>query len=128
MHCTKQERGRLEYKRLVGLYESIRADGFNREFGHPRFLLMQRGPSYRYISAGNGNHRTAVMAALGYETMPAVFRVPGIIDVDMVDYWPQVCNGVWSRDQAIAYFNHLFDFDSLAWAREKGMLLEQVKA
>ena len=29
------------------------------------------------------------------------------------------------RADAVRYFNHLFDFDSRGWARERGLLLEQ---
>lgn len=116
------KKGRLEFERLVTIYKSIRKNGFDRTRGHANFLLLRRGNSYRFLAQGDGNHRTAAMAALGYETIPAVFQRPVVIDISMADYWPQVCNGIWNREQAIVYFNHLFDFDSRAWARDRGLL------
>lgn len=62
------------------------------------------------------------MSALGYKTIPAVFKRDHIIRVDDVDYWPQVRSGVWGRDDALRYVDHLFDFDSRAWAQERGLL------
>lgn len=116
------KKGRLEYERLVNIYESIRDHGYDRTQGHAHFLLLRRGESYRFLVQGDGNHRTAAMAALGFKTIPAVFQRPVVIDISMADYWPQECNGIWSREQAIAYFNHLFDFDSREWARDRGVL------
>lgn len=60
------------------------------------------------------------MSALGYETIPAIFFRSHVVDIEMARHWPNVRNGLWTREQAEAYFHHLFDFDSLAWAREQG--------
>lgn len=116
-------KGRLEYQRLVAIYESLKANGYDRSRGHAHFLLLRRGDSYRFVSKGQGNHRTAAMVALGHETIPAVFSEPYVIDVSMVDYWPQVRRGVWSRAQAEAYVAHLFRFDDRTWARERSVVL-----
>lgn len=116
-------KGRLEFERLVTIYESIKRDGYAREHGHAHFLVLRRGDSYRYVSKGQGNHRTAAMSAIGYETIPAVFAKCWMVDIDLVDHWPQVRLGVWTRGQAEAYFDHLFDFDSRDWARERGLLV-----
>jgi hypothetical protein len=45
-----------------------------------------------------------------------------VIDVDDVDRWPQVRAGVWTREAAIRYIDHLFDFDATAWARQLGLI------
>jgi len=119
------KKGRFEYQRLTRIYETLKTKGYDRTYGSTRFLLLRRGAEYRYLSAGNGNHRTAAMTALGYKTVPAVFRRPIVIDSDMASYWPQVRRGVWTRKQALAYFNHLFDFDSRSWAGEQRLLDHQ---
>ena len=106
------KKGMLEYKRLISIFESIKKNGFDRRLGHAHFLLLKKGDSYRFLSEGSGNHRTAAMAVLGYDTIPAFYQHSSIIDVSMVDYWPQVRTGLWSRKQAIANFDYLFDFNS----------------
>jgi hypothetical protein len=119
---VSERKGRLEYQRLVSIYESIEEDDYDRAHGHATFLLLRRGTEFRYLNWGTGNHRTAAMTALGKETIPAVFSSPYIVDVGMAKYWPQVRSGAWTHEQAEAYFNHLFDFDSQAWARAQGLL------
>lgn len=114
-------KGRLEFERLVRIYESIEQHGYASEHGHAHFLLLRRGDSYRFVSQGQGNHRTAAMSALGYETIPAVFSKRWMVDIDLVDHWPQVRAGAWTKDEAEGYFEHLFEFDSRDWARRRGL-------
>jgi len=117
--------GVLEYQRLISVYRSLKSDGYNRSYGHTNFILLMRGNEYRILNVGQGNHRTAAMAALGHKTVPARFFRNHVINIDMAQYWPQVRNGLWTEDEAEAYFHHLFDFDSGAWARERGLLSEE---
>ena len=116
--------GELEYRRLVDICERIKAEGYDRSFGHANFLVLRRSDDYRFLNKGGGTHRAAAMAALGYETIPAVLGRSHVVDVEMARYWPNVQDGLWTREQAEAYFHHLFDFDSCAWARERGLLRE----
>lgn len=109
---VSDRKGRLEYARLVNVYESIKKNGYDISHGFAHFILLKRGDEYRFMSYGNGNHRTAVMSALDFETIPAVFSSNFITNIDMAEYWPQVRRGIWSLEQAGAYFNYLFDFDS----------------
>lgn len=121
---VSQWKGELEYQRLVSVYESIKRHGFMRSLGHPRFLVMRRGDEYRFLAEGDGNHRTAAMAALGFDRVPAVFKRDHIVDLAMAPYWPQVKRGTWTVEEAVAYFNHLFDFDSRVWACERGLVVD----
>lgn len=114
--------GELEFQRLVDIYETLRNEGYDRSCGHAMFLVLRRGSDYRFLNKGGGSHRTAAMAALGYETIPGCFFRSHVVDIDMARYWPNVQNGLWSREQAEAYFHHLFDFDSRAWAQEQGYI------
>lgn len=71
----------------------------------------------------SGNHRTAVMDALGYDTVPVQFDRPRrILDIETVDYWPQVTNGIWTRSQAVKYFKFLFNLSPLTWAKNKELI------
>lgn len=114
--------GRLEYRRLVNVYESIQKNGYDRRLGHAHFLVLKRANDIRFLAMGPGNHRSAAMAALGRETIPSIFASFHVVDADMAEYWPQVRRGEWTKEQAEAYIDHLFDFDSRAWACEHGLL------
>jgi hypothetical protein len=119
---TTDVKGRFEFERFTRVYESIREGGYDRGLGELKVELLRRGSEFLYLLWGGHFHRTAAVAALGYDSIPATFASPHCIDVNDVDYWPQVRRGVWPRQAAIDYFNHLFDFDSTAWARERGLL------
>lgn len=114
-------KGELEYARLVHVYRSIREHGYQLDKGGILIRPIKRGDNYRFI-IWEGNHRIAAMNALGYETIPASFGKLWIVDTNEVDYWPHVRHGVWDRESALQYVNHLFDFDSKAWARERNLL------
>jgi hypothetical protein len=115
------EKGRLEFNRFAQAYNSIKEFGYDRHQGELPVQTLHRDGELLFLLRGNF-HRTAAVAALGYVAIPATFASSHCIDVKDVDYWPQVRRGVWPRQAAIDYFNHLFDFDSTAWARERGLL------
>ncbi|MBS3805798.1 MAG: hypothetical protein KGY54_14725 [Oleiphilaceae bacterium] len=118
-----EDKRRLELNRLLALRASIAQNGFNRTFGDVNVRVLKRKNEFLFIANGGGHHRTAIMAALGYDFIPAQF-FPGPIvnDVADVELWPQVRFGNWSADQASAYVDHLFDFDSVAWARQQQLV------
>jgi len=117
------EKGRMEFKRLTDVFESINNEGYDSRFGYPHFRILKRGDEYLFNPV-RGKHRTAATAALGYDKIPAVYYRASVVDISMVEYWPQVRRGVWSRDQAISYVDHLFDFDSRSWAKKRNLTLE----
>ena len=123
---VSDEKGRFEFTRFTRVYESIKEYGYDRGRGDVKLVPLRRDDQFLYLLHGGHFHRITAVAALGYEAIPATFASPHCIDVKDVDYWPQVRRGVWPRQAAIDYFNHLFDFDSMAWARERGLLSEQV--
>lgn len=111
--------GHIETRRLASLHRSIGDQGYDRRQGDSRFYLVCRDGGYRAVLLGGGLHRTAAAASLGYESVPAQFQRPIAVDVRDVDHWPQVRSGVWSRTDALGYVDHLFDFDSAAWASRR---------
>lgn len=115
---VSDRKGRLEYKRLTDLLESVEREGFRPDGDHIAVQILKRGEDLRFWIA-HGYHRTAVLSALGYASFPATPRM--LIDVQYVDHWPQVYQGTWTKDQALAYFNHCFDFDARAWAQARGL-------
>jgi hypothetical protein len=122
---THPVKGELEYRRLTGIHDRLLATGYDRTYGDVSVRALRRGEELRFIVDGGGYHRTAALAAAGEKEVPATFVEPFVIAEEDARYWPQVRRGVWTRDAAIRYFHHLFDFDSREWAREHGLLLEQ---
>jgi hypothetical protein len=118
---TSSRLAEVEARRLRAAATVLRRDGYDRRFGDSLFYLVRRGGEQRAVKFGGGYHRTAAMAAIGAPTVPAQLRPPLAVDVDDVDDWPQVRSGLWSRRAAIRYVDHVFDFDAVAWARERGL-------
>ena len=119
-------KGCIEYQRLVNVFESIKASGYKRSAGWDGDvggILLRRGNSYGFLLS-HGYHRLAAVAVLGYHAIPVRIRHPVPVDIRDSAYWPQVRRAVWTREQAETYFHHLFDFDSRAWARDRGLSRE----
>jgi hypothetical protein len=118
---VSQVKGQLEFDRLINVYHALEEEGYDRSHGDLRIRPVKRGSEFIFLNRG-GYHRMAAMVALGYKKAPARFANPWIIDVDDVDYWPQVRRGVWHREEALQYVEHLFEFRSKDWARSIGII------
>lgn len=125
---VSDKKGNLEFMRLINIYNSIKEKGYDRKYGDVNALVLKRGSEYKYLNKGDGYHRTVAMVALGHDKIPTKFYNPWIISIDDIGYWPQVRNGLWSREEAAEYFNYLFDFDSRTWAQNLGLLRDQQKS
>ena len=123
---VSEELLRLEFERLRFLVEVFLEESYDRTHGEIQVTMLRREGDVRFLKTGPGYHRTAVYAALRHDIIPAVFRNPSpvVVDIHEIEEWPQVRRGVWERNEAEAYFHHLFDLDSRAWARERGLLRE----
>lgn len=116
---VSEKKGLLEYQRLLRVFNSIEGSGYDRTYGDITAQILVRGDELRYRIV-HGHHRVAVLAALGFESIAIVPTM--IVDCNNVDNWTQVKEKIWNRDQALRYFNHHFDFDSLLWARQRGLV------
>lgn len=101
---------------ILGVYRSIEARGYDPTKysgrgvdAHPRGFFLRSGDAYRFVILG-GNHRAAVLAALGYETIPVTFRgdYPRVIDVAAAADWPQVRQGNLTVGEARRTLLHYF--------------------
>jgi hypothetical protein len=119
---VSRELGQFEYARLRTLHESLKRDGYRRELGDVRVLVLSRGDDVRFLHYGGGYHRTVAMNVLGSDMIPARHVYGWIIDVDEAADWPGVRSGLWSEAQARAWVDYLFEFDSRAWARAAGLI------
>lgn len=113
--------GAFEYARLTNLAISLNRDGYQRERGDVRVQVVKRGEEVRFLTYGGGYHRTVAMDVLGHDVIPARHNWPWLIDVDEAPDWPGVRSGLWTEVQARAYVDHLFEFDSQAWAKRIGL-------
>jgi hypothetical protein len=68
-----------------------------------------------------GMNAYVAMKSADYKKLVAAFHRNSLVDVRDVDKWPNVMNGLWSPEQAVAYVDHLFDFCSMEWAAEEGL-------
>jgi hypothetical protein len=100
----------IEAERLGHLLSSIETKGLARHDQHDgdvrATILRKADGTWRWQVTG-GEHRAAVMAALGYSSIPA--RVLQIVDRNDVDIWPGVLSGVFSKDAALASFDLIFE-------------------
>ncbi len=108
------DKGRLEYRRLVALVDSISKRGYSRSGGDVTIRVLSRGKDFRFL-VRHGHHRVAALVALGHEFVPVV--PAELVDARYAAHWPGVYWGIWTLAEALAYLDHLFDFDSLRWAR-----------
>jgi hypothetical protein len=115
------KKGQIEYTRIVRTTKSIRRYGFDRARAEEDITVtaIERGDDYRFCII-HGQHRAAVLAALGYQHVPV--SLMRTVFISEVEHWPQVYRGIWAQAEAETYVNHLFDFDSHAWAQEKGLV------
>jgi len=109
------DKRKLEFHRLCSVVDSIKANGYNRSLGDCSYLVVKRYDDFRFIPCGGGFHRAVAMAALKYDWVPGYFFGSFMIDYAEVEYWPQVRKGVWSKSQALAYVDYLFDYNSRDW-------------
>jgi len=112
-------KGEIELKRIAELIASVQRNGYQRSLAPDGDIIayaLQREDEFRYVVV-SGLHRIAVLSALGYDQITLRLRRNMVINREDVGSWPLVTEGAYSTSSALAYFDHLFDFDSLNWAR-----------
>jgi hypothetical protein len=101
-------RGRFELSRLRRLVADVRARGFrigaDRDGVCSAHLLIDGAERRALIE--NGQHRIAVLGALGRRSAP-IWVLPHPVRRSQVATWPGVRAGVFTRDQALAVFDRL---------------------
>lgn len=119
---VSESMGKFEFNRLTNIYELLKVNAYDRQYGDIGVMIIRHENDYRFMLSGGGFHRAAAMAALCIERFPAQYLVPCFeADTKDVDHWPQVRSGLWTADEAIAYVEHLFEFDSYSWAGKMGL-------
>ena len=101
---------RIETSRLYSLMVSIRRNGLRWHNGTGgdilAVVLMRQDGRWRW-QAQTGQHRAAVLSALGFKNIPLC--VIKVVNRDDVDVWPNVVSGVFSRSVALRLFDCVFE-------------------
>jgi len=90
------------------LLHSIRSKGLisNRKNGYISAFFLFHNNSWRWILGGEGNHRAIVASALNMDFVDVC--VEGIIRYDDLEWWPNVCNGLYTKEEAEFIFESIF--------------------
>ncbi len=104
-----------EYQRLVGIYNSVQAQGFNLTLQTDTirgYFIRHQGMT-RSIIVG-GNHRAGVLTALKAPYIPVERHPdrPTLVQLEDLNEWPQVKNNTMSKAIAEAIFLSFFTFAS----------------
>lgn len=113
---VSDEKIRVESKRLIELLWSIEKNGYSPRYHDALncFVLMKDGEWKWYVESGQ--HRASVLAALGYQKIPA--HVRQIVRREDARFWPAVQSGLFSERIALALFDKMFNLESRAVARD----------
>lgn len=111
---VSQKKGELEFRRLTGICEKMRAEGFQHDktgVDNIAAVALIHGDDWRFFLRRAGQHRAAAAVALGYneivlELLPEACG--GIVHRDHVDHWPAVKARDIEREQALCLFDRIF--------------------
>jgi hypothetical protein len=112
--------GEARFEHLIGLYQRIKVDGY-RDHARPALPYFQQHAVGQLLLTGdqcrvvllNGQHRAAILAALGYRRLPVIVhaqshRGPTVVRREEAHLWPLVRRHVFSVEQALAIFDAVF--------------------
>lgn len=110
------QKGKVEFDRTIRLLESIYNKGYKPMKLNDNItgIAIKRKDKY-LICVAHGIHRVSVLSALNFSHIPVV--ITKFIDMDDISHWPQVYKKNWFEEEAAIYIEHLFEFDSLKWAK-----------
>jgi hypothetical protein len=95
-----------QYVRLIN---SIKKNGYipNLKNSFIEVEILVKGQNFCWKPSGEGNHRTTVVASMGYNTINTL--VTKIIRFEDIEYWPNVINKTFKAEEAQIIFNRFFD-------------------
>lgn len=109
-------KGELEFKRLIKIAASIRANGLKvdrRGIDNVTVVALLSGSDWRLFVSSSGQHRLSALAALGFRTAVVQLRVRegagGLVRRCDADKWAAVRRGLLSECEALSIFDRLFN-------------------
>lgn len=100
----------VEVQRLHSLLDSIRQHGYLRsdeECGDINAAVLWKDENNWKWRITGGDHRAAVLSALGYEQIPV--RLTRLVRRSDVGIWPNVTSGVYDEQSALELFDRLLE-------------------
>jgi len=96
-------------KQYTQLVEEIKNNGYkyDEDYNHISAEIFVHNGKFCWKVGLDGNHRIAVLAALGYETIPV--HITKIIRLEESNYWPNVKLSYFNEKQAANIFHNIFD-------------------
>lgn len=92
-----------QYKNLIS---KITTEGFNKNYPRPGIYILINQKKWRWIMAGNGNHRAYTMSALRFPSLPV--SIIKVIDRSKSSQWNNVLNGEYTKRGAEEIFDIVF--------------------
>ena len=112
---VSEQKGTLEFTRLIKVYRSIKAKGFKRNDasdGDIGGIILKNNSTYK-IFVNSGHHRISALAALNFDYAPVRINIGvgmvGIVNREDVSSWPLVSSGLFRKSEALALFDRIFD-------------------
>ena len=100
----------IETNRLFNLMESIKKNGFLRDDIHGgdigAIVLINEKNEWKWLVEWGGQHRAAVVSALGYEKIP--IKVWKVVERNDFEIWPCVQSGIYTKESALKVFDNIF--------------------
>ena len=96
-------------RQYTSLVEKIKNHGYKygNDYGYATAEIFVANNELRWKPGGEGNHRIAVASALNIKNIPVL--VTKIIRLEEIEYWPNVVNGLFNKNQATKIFYNIFD-------------------
>ena len=113
--------GRLDIRRLFQLTDSISKKGYipNSRVGHiTGSVFIGQNEDWSFY-CGQGQHRLAVCAALGYTSVPVLIKSDKIVRRSDVNTWPGVKKGYFSKEEALQVFDRIHSGRQPEWVKAR---------
>ena len=96
-------------RQYLSLINSIKKKGYvpDCKKSYIETELLLKGNEFCWKPSGEGNHRATVVASLGYKTIKSV--ITKVIRFEDLEYWPNVINGTYNKNEAEQIFNRFFE-------------------
>ena len=95
----------------ISLIDSINKKGYvpNLNKGFIEVELLLKNDKFCWKPSGEGNHRSVVVASLGYKNIKAILSK--VVRYDEAKYWPNVVNGLYKQEEAELIFDRYLNAD-----------------
>lgn len=106
---VSERRGRFELDRIFSLVKSLSKNGFCNS--HDDFVtgdVLYNDDNDYVVVIKNGQHRSAVLAAMNYRCISVVISLKNIIYKNQVNEWKGVKEKSFSNEQSLKLFNRIY--------------------